>query len=961
MCVDYRAINKQTVKNRYPIPRIDDLIDCLHGAQLFTALDLQQAYHQVRLLPADIPKTAFITHKGQFEYRVLSFGLANAPATFQALMNRVLAPHLGKFCLVYMDDILIFSKHPADHVQHLRAVLNCFRAESLYCKLSKCRFAMTEVPFLGQVVTPKGVQPNPVKVKVLLDWPAPTNAHELRCFLGLGQYFARYINGYASITACLQSLLRKNAKWLWTDSCEHAFQDIKTRLTQAPVLALPDPTLPFEVVTDACQTGIGAVLLQEGRPVAFIGRRLKDAETRYTTTDQELLGVMYALQQWRCYLQGAQHDFRLVTDHHPNTYFSTQPQLSRRQARWSERLQEYNFEWEYRPGKHNVADPLSRAPSLASAVVYAAAGLQFDWVTKHPMLTCNLAAAMAYQPAVIQHIASEAVFQAQPMSAYAAVMTRSQLAHEAAEASPEASSEAPSQSSTPASYGPHGADSLSLLPVIQQAYLADADFGDPNSPSVKHKRLRRHNGLWYRYGVIAIPNSPSIKRQILTELHDSRFAGHGGEYRTVQLVRRYFWWPSLDNDCRAFVKGCIMCQRNKASNRKYAGPLQQHHIAAQKWEQVSMDFITHLPCTKSKHDMIMVVVDTLSKMTHFLQCKMTDTAQDIAALYLKEVFRLHGWPKTLITDRDSKFTDAFFRSLCSQLHIRQAMSSAHHPETDGQTERMNRVLEETLRHYVNDKMDNWDTLLPAAEFAVNNSYQHAIGTTPFHLNYGYHPSVPLDVGISPHPVANHFLHDMQSLITNAGRYFAFAQQRMNADQIASLVSTAKAHLAAVRNKQKQYADAKRSLLSFTPGQQCMLKTKYLNLLGQPSRKFFPLWLGPFEIDSKVGAVSYRLVLPPRWRIHDVFHVNLLKPFHHNGQDHPPSPFTYLAGQDFEYEVAGIVCHRPMSILIQRNLPKAILSQMEFRVRWMHSSPAHDTWEPWDNLKNAPESLTAYGL
>ena len=211
MCVDYRALNKQTVKNRYPLPRIDNLLDYLQGAQVFSALDLQTAYHQVRLKPEDVEKTAFITHRGQFEYRVLPFGLANAPATFQSLMNRVLAPFLGKFCLVYMDDTLIFSKTPAEHLQHLRAVLENFREHVLYCRLSKCRFAMPETPFLGQVVTRHGIIPNPAKVKILVDWPTPTNKHELRCFLGLGQYLAKFMQNYATTAANLQALLKKDA------------------------------------------------------------------------------------------------------------------------------------------------------------------------------------------------------------------------------------------------------------------------------------------------------------------------------------------------------------------------------------------------------------------------------------------------------------------------------------------------------------------------------------------------------------------------------------------------------------------------------------------------------------------------------------------------------------------------------------------------------------------------------
>ena len=495
--------------------------------------------------------------------------------------------------------------------------------------------------------------------------------------------------------------------------------------------------------------------------------------------------MIFALSQWRCYLQGAQHDFILVTDHHPNTYFATQPNLTRRQARWSEKLQEYNFQWQYRPGKRNIADPISRSPALPSqhmmlsltAMLQSMSWPSFKWEERPPAFHTGLASAMVMHPTLFS-----AQFCAVNAPVWtASVQTRSQLRGDTP-------SEVPmpvdtplvdtvpvplAHVSEPAVYDTPTAD-LTLIPELREAYLQDPMFGDPDDPCVVHKRLTARNGVWYKGVQIAVPNSPALKRQILTELHDSKYAGHGGQHRTIQLVRRYYWWPSMDNDCRAFVQGCVLCQRNKASTRPYTGLLTQPPIAHQKWDQVSMDFITHLPVTAAGNGQIMVVVDTLSKLTHFVPCKMTATAADVAMLYVSNIWVHHGWPSTFITDRDSKFTDAFFRAVCSQLGIRQGLSTAHHHETAGQTERMNRVLEETLRHFVNDRMDDWDVLLPAAQFSVNNSYQASIGTTPFFLSYGYHPRVPLHVGVSPHQGAHAFLGNVQSTLHAAGKYHAFA-------------------------------------------------------------------------------------------------------------------------------------------------------------------------------------------
>ncbi len=361
MCLDYRALNKITVKRQYPMPHIQELFDRLQGARVFSSLDLQQGYHQIQIPKEDVPKTAFMTPFGQYAYKVLCFGLTNAPSTFQEAMNRVFAG-CEDFVLVYLDDIMVFSKTPEEHVQHLRKVLSLLRQNKFQAKLPKCDFNKAELKFLGHIVGREGIKVDPRKVQAVKEWPEPTGPSPLRSFLGLANFFRRFIQGYSSLVAPLTALTSAKTPWNWTDQCRRAFEGVKRALTQAPVLILPDLGKPFEVYSDASIHGTGAVLLQDQKAVAYSSHRFTPAERNYTTTDQEALGVINALREWRCYLEGAP-DVTVYTDHQPLTHLhglKSADMLSRRQARWVEFLQDQKVNWSYKPGRINVADPLSR-------------------------------------------------------------------------------------------------------------------------------------------------------------------------------------------------------------------------------------------------------------------------------------------------------------------------------------------------------------------------------------------------------------------------------------------------------------------------------------------------------------------------------------------------------------------------------------------------------------------------
>ncbi|WVZ84291.1 LOW QUALITY PROTEIN: hypothetical protein U9M48_031341 [Paspalum notatum var. saurae] len=351
LCVDYRPLNAVTVKNKYPLPHIDILFDRLGGATVFSKIDLRSEYHQIKVREEDIPKTAFSTRYGLYEYLVMSFGLTNAPAFFMYLMNSVFTNELDKFVVVFIDDILVYSKNEKEHEEHLRIVLSRLREHKLYAKFSKCAFWLKEVAFLGHILSAKWSS-IPKKVEDVLNWKQPQTVTEIRSFLGLAGYYRRFIKDFSKIAKPMTALTQKNAKFAWSPKCEEAFGTLKKLLTSAPVLAQPDITKPFDVYCDASGSGLGCVLMQEGRVIAYASCQLRKHEVNYPTHDLELLAVVYALKKWRHYLLG--NTCHIYTDHKSLKYIFTQPELNMRQRRWLELIKDYDLEVHYHPGKANV-------------------------------------------------------------------------------------------------------------------------------------------------------------------------------------------------------------------------------------------------------------------------------------------------------------------------------------------------------------------------------------------------------------------------------------------------------------------------------------------------------------------------------------------------------------------------------------------------------------------------------
>lgn len=573
--------------------------------------------------------------------------------------------------------------------------------------------------------------------------------------------------------------------------------------------------------------------------------------------EQELLAVMHALREWRHHLLGQK--FTVITDHHSLQYLQTQPSLSARQVRWSEFLQQFDYEITYRPGKENVvADALSRRPDHKLSAVRESVPIIDD----------------------------------------------------------------------------------TILDDIRRAYQSDRV-----AKQILEKGSTEYNvkdGMIYHKHRVYVPHDNTLRTRLLAEQHDTPTSGHLGEYKTLERLSRSFYWPNMRRIVRHYCRTCVSCQQNKSTNQLPAGLLQPLEIPDERWETVTMDFITKLPMTKSGHNMLIVFVDKLSKMIHC--CPMTEgegrsKAPVIAKLFFDNIVRLHGVPKRIVSDRDVRFTTNFWRELWRLLGTKLAMSTSYHPQTDGQTERANRTLEDIIRHYISFHHDDWDEHLTAAEIAINNSVAQSTGFSPYFINYGKHPRMPL-TSILPTTTNDTVAKSLS--------------------QIADDIDTAKISIAQAQVRQQEFANKRRRDVVFQVGEEVWLSTKYLPVR-DGVRKFTGKYAGPFKILKVHSPLSYKIDIPPEWkanRFHDVVHPSLLKrhieasEFEDRPNDsHPPPPLEPMPEGEFVAE--KIVKQR-----LSRNNPH---SQFEHLVQWRDCDESENTWEPIQNFQDDDGTVTSQVL
>ncbi|KAJ9552858.1 hypothetical protein OSB04_016903 [Centaurea solstitialis] len=846
MCIDYRELNKVTVKNKYPLPRIDDLFDQLQGAKFFSKIDLRSGYHQLKVRKEDIPKTAFRTRYGHYEFLVMSFGLTNAPAAFMDLMNRVCKPYLDKFVIVFIDDILIYSKTAEEHGDHLRKVLEMLKRERLYAKFSKCEFWLKEVQFLGHVVTQEGIKVDPAKIEAIKDWESPKSPSEVRSFLGLAGYYRRFIEHFSAIATPLTELTRKDVKFEWTSTCEYAFNNLKGKLTSAPILTLPNGTDGFVVYCDASKLGLGCVLMQDRRVIAYASRKLKDHELNYPTHDMELAAVVFALKIWRHYLYGVK--CQIYTDHKSLQYLLSQKELNMRQRRWIELLSDYDCEILYHPGKGNVvADALSRkGGKVKPGIVDSQIGI------------------VAYRINIVPDLKSE-------------------IKEWQEKASKEEN-------------------------LKSERMVGFLDTLVTNTEDLKCFG----NRIW-------VPKLGDLRKKILVEAHKSKYAVHPGTNKMYHGLRQSYWWPGMKKDIAYFVERCVTCLQVKIEHQRPYGKLQQLPIPEWTWEHVTMDFVTKLPRTPKGYDTIWVIVDRLSKSAHFLPMKETYSMERLARLYIAEIVRLHGTPVSIVSDRDARFTSTFWQSFQREMGTRVNLSTAYHPQTDGQSERTIQTLEDMLRACVLDFGGSWEDHLPLIEFAYNNSYHSSIEAAPYEILYGRKCRTPLcwnEVG----------------------------EKQLAGPEIVQITSDkinqVRERLKTARDRQKSYADKRRKDIEFKVGERVMLKVspwKGVIRFGKKG-KLSPRYIGPYEIIERIGPVAYRLELPEGLRgVHNTFHVSNLRKC-------LAEPDAAIPLQEISVDPKLNFVEEPVAV-VDRKIRKLRNKEIDLvKVQWKFHKGQECTWE-----------------
>ena len=934
-CVDYRRLNAVTKRDAYPLPRMDECIDSLGEATIFSTLDCNSGYWQIEIDDRDKDKTTFTSHSGLFRFLRMPFGLRNAPATFQRAVDIILSKVKWQFALVYLDDVIIYSKTVSDHFNHVRVVLSMLQKAGVSLKLAKCKFFDASVDYLGHVVRPGQLEVASRTVDAVRQFKTPADQGELRSFLGMCNVYRRFVPNFARVAAPLNQKLKKGEPFQFdslNDEEYKAFADLKVRLISPPVLALPRHGLRYTLDTDACAHQVGCALLQDQPngdklPIGYWSRTLTTAERNYSTTEKECLAIVWSVLTLRPYLYGQQ--FTIRTDHEPLRWILNIVDVSGRLARWRLRLSEYDFIVEYRPGrKNNLADGMSRMPTAAGDQRKLEDDIPCLAILPNPMTETD--------PTPVGGLwDTEGEC---PFVENVKVLT---LAEE-------------------------GGEESDIVPITVEEFLqaqATDSFCQEKAKAVGDSDSQFD---YDRYGLL-VRKAPldgalqrvvpkALRARLLYLTHYPRLAGHPGGTRMYLTLRRDFYWPQMGNDVHAVARDCRSCAQMRGTRYKHQKYLKLFP-AAGPLEFVAMDLLGPLPKTKSGHVYVLVITDRFSKLTRAIPLGST-TASSVAKAFLEHWVYVYGVPNYLLTDNGPQFAAKFFDTVCGMLGVKHFFTTAYHPQTNGQAERFNKTILDRIRHYVVEHQADWDKFIQPLAYAYNMQVHRVTNTTPFDLVLSRHPpdiiirgqttaipsTVP-DTEATPVQVKRNILRKLRQALQAARSRSTQAQKRYKED----------------------FDRKVRFRISLQPGDYVFVDRPPRTATDSgtedtTTRKLLPRATGPFEVKSasEDTVTVEQDGLLNTISIDRVTKVPSTTPAHTRSSEatedsRRPLPDETDGGEQEpppeEYAVDRIVGHKYTS------------EGMLYQVRWFGYSAEEDTWEPevhipynfikryWDRMGN----------